>query len=65
MTWSSIDPYADTILAHAQAAALLRELQAIAEQSEDGPEGRGLARLAVLAALCESDETVTLRYIGD
>jgi hypothetical protein len=63
--WSSIDPHADTVLTQAQAAALLRELPGVAELAEHGPERRGLTRLAILAALCESDVTVTLRFIGD
>lgn len=64
-TWSSVDRYGNTSFARSDAAALLRELPAVVEQAYDGPERRGLTRLAVLAALCESNPNLTLRFIGD
>lgn len=65
VTLSTVDPYGDTSLSRGDAAALLQELPAVFEQAQDGPERRGVARLAVLAALCESDDSLTLRFIGD
>jgi hypothetical protein len=65
VTWSSIDPYGTTTFSRSQAMALLQELPTISEHAREGPEQRGLARLAVLAALCDSDEVMSLRFLGD
>lgn len=65
VTWSSIDPYGITTFSRSQAAALLQELPTISKQARERSEQRGLARLAVLAALCDSDETMSLRFLGD
>lgn len=65
VTWSSIDPYGVTTLDHEQAAALLEELPAVAKRAHGGPERRGMARLAQLAALCGSGDAISLRFIGD
>jgi hypothetical protein len=65
VTWSSIDPYGVTTFSQARATALLQELPLVVERAHDGPERRGLARLALLAALCGSDDGMSLRFIGD
>jgi hypothetical protein len=65
LTRSSIDLYGTSTFRRAQAASLLRELPTISERAEEGAEQRGLARLAVLAALCESDEGMSLRFVVD
>ena len=65
VTLATVDPYGDRSLSRDDAAALLRELPAVFQQAQEGPERRGVARLAVLAALCESDPSLTLRFIGD
>jgi hypothetical protein len=63
--WSTIDPDDTTTFGNVQAASLLRELPAVARLAREGSEQRGLARLAVLARLCASDDRATLRFVGD
>jgi hypothetical protein len=64
-TWSAIDPYDTTTIGGPEASALLQELPLVAQRANEGAEQRGLARLALLAELCESNNGMTLRFVGD
>jgi hypothetical protein len=65
VTWSAIDPYDATTFSGPEASALLQELPVVVHAANEGPEKRGLARLALLAHLCASDNGMTLRFVGD
>ena len=64
-TWSGVDVFGETRLSSAGARALLAELPLLEAVAVDGPERRGLARLSVLAAMCERDDSLTLLFVGD
>jgi hypothetical protein len=62
---SSIDPFAVTQLTSADMPGLLHDLDAAESEAKGGPEGRGLARLRVLAERCSGDDRLLLVFVGD
>ena len=63
--WSSIDADATTVLESSQMPAFVEEIARIRAEANDGSEARGLDRLCVLAAKCQSDPTAQLVFDGD
>jgi hypothetical protein len=60
----AIDPYDDTTVGAAATAGLLADVDR-ALLTATGMTGRGLLRLRVMAELCRSDGSLTLRFEGD
>lgn len=60
----AISPYSDTTVGAAAMAGLLEDVNR-ALQAATGMTARGLLRLRVLAELCRSDRSLTLRFEGD
>lgn len=60
-----MDPFAETTLSGLQAAALIEELDSALANSKPGHARSGLRRLRVMAEMCQADESLTLRALGD
>jgi hypothetical protein len=61
----SIDPYGETTLNARHAAGLIREVDSVLDNPRGGPEARGLRRLRAMAEMCQTDQSLTLRAVGD
>jgi len=63
--WGVINEYGVTRMGSEEAASLVTDLASLLTRAKDGPERRGLERLAIMAADCAADPGALLVFHGD
>jgi hypothetical protein len=65
LVWGAVEEHGVTTLDSEKAKHLLKDLSRLVDQASDGPERRGLDRLAVMTADCAADPGASLVFHGD